>query len=87
MNDNELKELFKSQDYGTPKAIEIARWKKIVRRELDRTPAEWMRLAVACAIGVVIGATAFKSGETNHEIVTKKFDDDATIERVHVNLE
>ncbi|MEK7356171.1 MAG: hypothetical protein AAB250_06955 [Bdellovibrionota bacterium] len=88
MNDDELKKLFKSQDYGRPPEIEMARWKKIVARELDRTPSEWMRLAVACAIGVVIGATAFKSGE-KHE-TARNYDSDesvATVERVHVNLE
>lgn len=83
MNDNDFKKLFKSQNYEQPSPLEMARWKKIVRRELDRTPSEWARLAVACAIGVVIGASAFGAREKKIEYV----DDDATIERVHVNLE
>jgi hypothetical protein len=83
MNDNEFKKLFKSQTYEQPSELHVARWKKIVRRELDRTPSEWARLAVACAIGVVIGASAFGVKKEKIEYV----DDDATIERVHVNLE
>ena len=83
MNDDDFKKLFKAQNYEQPSALQVARWKKVVRRELDRTPSEWARLAVACAIGVVIGASAFGAREEKIEYV----DDDATIERVHVNLE
>ncbi|MES2963943.1 MAG: hypothetical protein V4760_08635 [Bdellovibrionota bacterium] len=83
MKDDDFKKLFQSQAYGQPTEIEVARWKKIVRRELDRTPSEWARLAVACAIGVVIGASAFGAREEKIDHA----DDDATIERVHVNLE
>lgn len=85
MNDQELKNLFKSMKYGESSEIEVARWKKVVLQQLnDRRPKEWMRLAAACLIGVVIGATAF-NGQKN-ERNTETIADDATIEQIHVNL-
>jgi hypothetical protein len=85
MNDDDLKKLFKSAKYQQPSPLEMARWKKVVRSEvLNRTPGEWTRLAVACLVGVLIGAAAFKSPVSKeHE---ENFSDDATIERVYVNL-
>lgn len=86
MKDQDLKNMFKSMKHGEPSEIEIARWKKVLRREIkDRTPSEWARLAVACLIGVVIGATAFKG--TAPKSNSENFSDDATIEMVHVNLD
>lgn len=86
MNDQELKKLFKAMNHGEPSQMEVARWKKAVRAAVRlQTPSEWARLAVACLIGMVIGATAFhdKAGKTEK---TENFAEDATIERVHVNL-
>ncbi len=86
MNDQELKNMFKSMKHGEPSEIQIARWKKIVRQQLvDRSPWEWTRLAVACLVGVVIGATAFNSGK--NKTASENISEDATIERVYVNLE
>lgn len=86
MNDQELKNLFKSMKYETPTQIEVARWKKIVRQELlNKTPNEWARLAVACLVGILIGATAFKN--KNEQTESENLSNDATIERVYVNLQ
>lgn len=84
MNDNDLKKLFREMKHGEPSEIEVARWKRVVRRELlERTPSEWMRLSVACLLGFLIGAACFKSGSAH---VEQNDDRDATIERVYVNI-
>jgi len=84
MKDQDLKNLFKSMKHGEPSEIEVARWKKIVRETVrSRSPEEWTRLAVACLLGVLIGATAFRAKPTPPE----NFTEDATIERVYVNLQ
>ena len=84
MNDQEFKNLFKSMKHGEPSEIEIARWKKVVREAIrSRSPGEWTRLAVACLVGVVIGATVFHGKNEKTENMT----DDATIERVYINLQ
>lgn len=84
MNDQDLKNLFKSMKHGEPSEMEVARWKKVVRETLrSRSPGEWTRLAVACLIGIVIGATAFPKKNKESE----NFTDDATIERVYINLQ
>ncbi len=86
MKDQELKNMFKSMKHEGPSEVEVARWKRVVRQKLkSRTPNEWARLAAACLIGVVIGATAFKGSPHKPEI--ENFSDDATIEMVHVNLD
>ncbi len=84
MNDQDLKKLFKSMKHEEPSKHELSRWKKVVRRELDRTPGEWARLAAACLVGILIGATAFTGGKYSSE---EKVNENATIERVHINLE
>jgi hypothetical protein len=85
MNDEHLKKLFREMKYGEPSEIEVARWKRVVRRELlDRSPSEWLRLAVACVIGIVIGAAIFRSGPRSEQ---KNDDRDSTIERVYVNIQ
>lgn len=84
MTDQELKNLFKSMKYGEPTEIEVARWKKVSRQIINsQTPGEWARLAVACLLGIVIGATAFK--ETNKK--NENMNEDATIERIYVNTQ
>ncbi|MEZ0391808.1 MAG: hypothetical protein ACAH59_06305 [Pseudobdellovibrionaceae bacterium] len=86
MNDQELKNLFKSMDHGKPSEIEVARWKRFLRQEFQsRTPREWARLAVACLIGVIIGATAFY-GRKQQTSDSDFSSEDATIEMIHVNL-
>lgn len=86
MNDQELKELFKSMKYNEPTPLEIARWKRVVRNTINsRSPGEWTRLAVACLVGVLIGATLFRGSEPKFE-AKKNLDEDATIESVYVNL-
>ena len=86
MNDQELKNIFKSMKHGEPSEIEVARWKKRVQNELKkRTPNEWARLAVACLIGVIIGAAAFK--DHDHKPDSENLSADATFEMVHVNLD
>lgn len=82
MNDQDLKKIFKEMKHGEPSKLEVNRWKRAIRKELDRTPGEWLRLAAACVIGIVIGAAAFNRGPTE-----EKVDDTATIERVYVNIE
>jgi hypothetical protein len=84
MNDQDFKKLFKETKFEQPTELHISRWKKVVRRELDRTPGEWARLAAACLIGIVIGASAFKGGSQGSE---ENLVEDATIERVHINTD
>lgn len=86
MNDEQLKALFKSIKYEAPSELEIARWRRIVRREItDRSSGEWLRLVAACLIGILVGATTFKKEHT--EFAANNIPTDATIERVYVNLQ
>lgn len=86
MKDQELKNMFKSMKHGEPSEIEVARWKRVIQQELrNRTSSEWARLAAACLIGVIIGATVFKNGPQKSDAENSSYN--ATIEMIHVNLE
>lgn len=84
MNDQDLRDLFKNMKHGEPTPLEIARWKKTVRAYLPKNRGEWTRLIAACLIGVVIGAAAFRG--KNHSADQENNADDATIERIYINL-
>jgi RNA polymerase sigma-70 factor (ECF subfamily) len=86
MNDQELKNLFKQMNHGAPSELQVATWKRRLRQEFkNKTPGEWTRLAVACLIGIMIGATAFQHGK--NDAAEKNNAEDATIERIYVNLQ
>jgi hypothetical protein len=89
MNDEELKKLFKAQSYQQATELDIARWKKNTLPYLKYLPQnkqEWLRLAVACSLGIIIGFNGTKQF-TNNSPEKNFFEESATIVHNHVNLD
>ena len=82
MKDKDLDGFLHSLRSAEPVTGSVERWKSAVNAELMRAPARrssrWLELGAAVAVGILIGAFAFKSRESAQE----NYASDATIEYV-----
>lgn len=83
--DRELDELLKPLQNVKPTAMQMKKWQMLAPRRRQTTFARRLvELAVAAAVGFVVGASIFKQlPEPTHQFVATNFDPDATIERVY----
>lgn len=82
--DRELDELLKPLQNVKPTAMQMRKWQMLAPRRQSTFARRLIELAVAAAVGFVIGASIYKQvPEPTHHFVATNFDPDATIERVY----
>jgi hypothetical protein len=89
INDEQLKKLFKSQQYQQPTDLDLMRWKKSLINMSNYSnkarSIQWLQLLTAGIIGFVIGVVVLKTQDL--QTPEKNLSANATIEHVHVNLD
>lgn len=87
--DAQLSKAMKSRKFKEPTDFEIQSWKRTLRsRGALPSRQEWLRLAAASLIGFLIGGLIFSSKNSTSEFQVAGIQaNDATIERVYVNLD
>ncbi len=87
--EQKLAETMKARKLAEPTNFEIQKWKREVRNSwYEMNSSEWLRLAVACLVGIVIGGLFFSPfGPKIPSDAIETAKSDATIERVYVNLD
>ncbi len=96
--DNELDQLLKPLKNISPSDLQMQRWQSALAKNQSRdkkilslSKIQWMmQLAAAVLVGVLIGAIAFKNGDSANHLAQSMVQislDDATFERSHDNLD